>query len=138
MIGVVIGLGLLTGVIVFLWLRKRRRMHLDTVSQSGKSTPAAISTTSVGKPLRQISQISSAGLLAKEIEVGTGGSSICYDQYNDGSGLPTTKQNSTYMTTDQRLNPWAFYSRDKDLVSKLSLQDSQDYSRKLSGAIAYP
>ena len=135
-IGVAIGIGLVIGGIVFVWLRRRHRKNLDAISEGGSFTsPSHASKSAGGIPSRQVSQMSSAGLLTKPTRANTGGFSNGDDQRSNrnGNGNATlaSDRNSSHMTVDQRLNPWAIYSSEESRVSNVSLQDNHDYSRQL-------
>lgn len=131
-IGVAIGIGLIIGGVVFLCLRRRHRKNLDAISEGGSFTsPSHASKSAGGIPSRQVSQMSSAGLLTKPTRVNTSGFSNGDDQRSNGNGTLASDRNSTHMTVDQRLNPWAIYSSEESRVSNVSLQDNQDYSRQL-------
>jgi hypothetical protein len=79
-------------------------------------------------PSRQVSQMSTSGLLGKAPRIMTsglmGGSDLRSADTN-GSGFDRRS-----VGTDQRLNPWALYAQE-DRMSNVSLQDNQDYSRQL-------
>ena len=70
--------------------------------------------------------MSSAGLLTRPTRTTTGGLSE-----QNGAGTLNSDRNSTHMSVDQRLNPWAIYSNEVSRASNVSLQDNQDYSRQL-------
>lgn len=128
-VGVAILIGLLIGGAVFFWLRRRHRKNLDAISEGGSyASPSHASKSNGGIPSRQVSQMSSAGLLTKPARMNTTGHSS-----NDDSRTPgmSSDRNSTHMTVDQRLNPWAIYSNEVSRASNVSLQDNQDYSRQL-------
>ena len=131
-VGVAIGIGAVIGGVVFLWLRRRHKRNLDAISEAGSHTsPSHISKNAGGVPSRQVSQMSSAGLLTKPTRTNTGRFSNADDQRSNGNGTLASDRNSTHMTVDQRLNPWAIYSNEESRVSNVSLQDNQDYSRQL-------
>lgn len=128
-VGVAIGIGLVIGGIVFLWLRRRHRKNLDAISEGASFTsPSHASKSAGGIPSRQVSQMSSAGLLIKPTRANTGGLS---NGDSNGNGTLASDRNSTHMTVDQRLNPWAIYSTEEARASNVSLQDNHDYSRQL-------
>lgn len=129
-VGVAIIIGLVIGGAVFFWLRRRHRKNLDAISEGGSyASPSHASKSNGGIPSRQVSQMSSAGLLTKPTRMNTTG----HSSHNDESrtlGM-SSDRNSTHMTVDQRLNPWAIYSNEVSRASNVSLQDNQDYSRQL-------
>lgn len=98
---------------------------------SFKASSHASKNGNGGIPSRQVSQMSSAGLLTKPARTNTGGFSPGDDSRSAGAGTFNSDRNSTHMTVDQRLNPWAIYSNEDSRVSNVSLQDNQDYSRQL-------
>lgn len=132
-VGVAIVIGLLIGLIVFFWLRKRHRKNLEAMSESGsyKASSHASKNGNGGIPSRQVSQMSSAGLITKPTRTNTGGLSPGDDSRSAGAGTFNSDRTSTNMTVDQRLNPWAIYSNEASRASNVSLQDNQDYSRQL-------
>ncbi|KAK5077230.1 Cell wall integrity and stress response component 4 [Lithohypha guttulata] len=128
-VGVAIIIGLAIGAIVFFILRRRHRKDLDAISEGASVTsPSHASKSNGGIPSRQISQMSSAGLLTRTARPDTGGFS---QPETSAHNLTTSDRASTHMTVDQRLNPWAIYSNEPSRVSNVSLQDNQDYSRQL-------
>lgn len=129
-VGVAIIIGLLIGGAVFFWLRRRHRKNLDAISEGGSyGSPSHASKSNGGIPSRQVSQMSSAGLLNKPARMNTTGHSSGGDESRN---MPVTSdRSSTHMTVDQRLNPWAIYSNEVSRASNVSLQDNQDYSRQL-------
>lgn len=131
-VGVAIVIGLIIGAAVFFWLRKRHRKSLDALSEGGSYTsPTQTGKSGGGIPSRQVSQMSSAGLLAKPSRSNTAGFSSVDDQRSAKANTLGSDRNSTHMTVDQRLNPWAIYSSEDSRASNVSLQDNQDYSRQL-------
>jgi hypothetical protein len=129
-VGAVLGLGLLIGAAVWFWLR-RRRSQRDS-SPDGSFTAERMGNsgnTSNSIPSRQVSQLSSAGLLGKAPRIQTN----FYPSDGDPRSAGTTSSNNIdrrSLGTDQRLNPWAIYTQD-ERMSSVSLQDNQDYSRQL-------
>lgn len=130
-VGVALGLGLLIGLAVFFWLRRRHRKNLDAISEGGSYTSPSGGSKNGGVPSRQVSQLSSAGLLGKLPRMPTGGLAFGDEIRSAGQSTTNTDRNSTHMTVDQRLNPWAIYSNEDSRASNVSLQDNQDYSRQL-------
>ena len=137
-VGVALGLGLLIGGLVWFWLRRKHRRNLNHMSPEGSFVAERAGGSSSGNnstPSRQVSQLSSAGLLGKPPRIQTdflGGG-------NDPRSAGTVGSNGDRrsVATDQRLNPWALYSQD-DRMSSVSLQDNQDYSRQLRVSSAFP
>jgi len=127
-VGVAIAIGLVIGGIVFFWLRRRHRRNLEAAFEGDSFVASSQEPKSNGGiPSRQVSQMSSAGLLTKPSRVNTGGFSM-----GESNGNATlSDRNSSHMTVDQRLNPWAIYSNEVSRQSNVSLQDNQDYSRQL-------
>ena len=124
-------IGLVIGAAVFFWLRKRHRKNLEAISEAGSYHSPSATGKSGGIPSRQVSQMSSAGLLAKPPRSNTAPFSTGDDQRSAGTGTINSDRNSSHMTVDQRLNPWAIYSNEISRASNVSLQDNQDYSRQL-------
>lgn len=129
-IGVAIIIGLIIGAIVFFFLRRKHRRDLDAVSEGASYTsPSNASKNKGGIPSRQVSQMSSAGLLTRPQRVNTTGA--LSQGESAGNATLNSDRNSTHMTVDQRLNPWAIYSNEDSRASNVSLQDNHDYSRQL-------
>lgn len=130
-LGVVLGISAFIGVAVWLWFRRRRqsREHGSGAesaftSQTGEKSP------SNNTPSRQVSQLSSSGLLGtKAPRINTLGMA----PGNDPRSADTTSSafDRRSLGTDQRLNPYALYIHDESRLSDVSLQDNQDYSRQL-------
>ncbi|RMZ91040.1 hypothetical protein DV736_g1732, partial [Chaetothyriales sp. CBS 134916] len=136
-LGVALGIGLIIGILVWLWFRRRRRQERRDFSSEAsfvadrnggkRSGPNSSGDNSI--PSRQVSQMSTAGLLGKSPKVMTSG-------LNGGSsdlrsaGTASSAFDRRSLGTDQRLNPWALYGQE-DRLSSVSLQDNQDYSRQL-------
>lgn len=132
-VGAALGLAMIIGLIVWFVLKRKHS------GSSRGSTPAFGATyhrdqtmdPSRNLPSRQVSQMSSAGLLAgKSPRIQTNGFGV-----NSGprsadttSGFSADRRS---VGTDQRLNPYALYSHDEARQSNISLQDNQDYSRQL-------
>lgn len=130
-IGVAIGLGLLIGAIVWFCLRRKHRQRLENMSDEGSFSAERAGGSSNGTgpiPSRQVSQLSSAGLLTKIPRINTQGLGGGLDLRSPDTVNSNTDRRS--VGTDQRLNPWALYQQD-DHNSSVSLQDNQDYSRQL-------
>jgi hypothetical protein len=82
-------------------------------------------------PSRQVSQMSSAGLLAngKAPRIQTTGFGASFNERSANTTSSAGDRRS--VLTDQRLNPLALYLHDDSRSSNVSLQDNQDYSRVL-------
>ncbi len=127
-VGIVLGLGILIGAIIWFCMRRRRKQRDN--SSEGSFTTDRLGPGDNTVPSRQVSQMSSAGLLSKAPRIQTNFSS---SDNNDPRSAGTTSSNNNdrrSLATDQRLNPWALYSQEERL-SNVSLQDNQDYSRQL-------
>jgi hypothetical protein len=142
-LGVALGLGLMIGLAVWFWLRRKHRNQSRASSQNG-AYGAEDGTVSRTTPSRQLSQMSSSGLLGKAPRILTAG----YGPANgNGNANGNSNANSTNprspdtlssngidrrsLGTDQRLNPYAIYAHEEARLSSVSLQDNQDYSRQL-------
>ncbi|ETI23213.1 hypothetical protein G647_05011 [Cladophialophora carrionii CBS 160.54] len=133
-LGVALGIGILIGIAVYLWFRRRhnklqeqRGPETAFVPRAGDGSPPNI------VPSRQVSQMSTAGLLgSKAPRINTSMGILGSDLR---SADPTISSNSASdrrsLGTDQRLNPYALYMSEQGRVSNVSLQDNQDYSRQL-------
>ncbi|RMD43501.1 hypothetical protein DV735_g1688, partial [Chaetothyriales sp. CBS 134920] len=132
--GVALGIGLIIGFLLWFWFRQRRRQETADFSREAslgadgnggkRSGPNSSGGNSI--PSRQVSQLSTAGLLGKSPKVMTsGGTPDLRRAPTAGSGFDRLS-----LGTDQRLNPWALYGQEERL-SNVSLQDNQDYSRQL-------
>jgi hypothetical protein len=133
-VALVLGLGILIGAAVWFVMKRRRRRGEGSVEGSfsaermGGSGSGSGNTSNV-VPSRQVSQLSSAGLLGRPPRIETN----FYPSSNDPRSPGTTNSSNVdrrSLGTDQRLNPWALYTQD-DRNSSVSLQDNQDYSRQL-------
>lgn len=129
-LGVAVGLGLIVGLGVWIWLRRRHRNTMNSMTPDGSfSPPTAGSSSNNTIPSRQVSQLSSAGLLGKNPRILT----TNLPSGNDLRSADT--MSSAYdrrsMGTDQRLNPHAIWLNDDGRASNVSLQDNHDYSRQL-------
>ncbi|KAL2426573.1 hypothetical protein ABEF95_009930 [Exophiala dermatitidis] len=131
-LGVALGIGALIGIGVWLWFRRRhQRMQMQAgpdatfIPRTGETSP------SNNIPSRQVSQLSSSGLLGnKTPRINTSG----MPPGNDLRSADTTVSapfDRRSLATDQRLNPYALYIHDESRLSNVSLQDNQDYSRQL-------
>jgi hypothetical protein len=136
-IGVALGLGLLIGLAVWFSLRRKHQNQNRTSSHHG-GYAAEESDISHTKPSRQVSQMSSSGLLGKAPRIITSG----YVPGNgDNNGISTNPRSPESLLsngvdrrslgTDQRLNPYAIFAHEEAQMSGISLQDNQDYSRQL-------
>jgi cell wall integrity and stress response component len=133
-VGVVGGLALIIGVIVFLFCRKRRlgqglsRGSSFTADRVGGSSSGAQSNAI---PSRQVSQMSQAGLLGGKVprlQTNGLGGGLGFDTRSAEPMSANMDRRS--LGTDQRLNPYAIYKQD-DQASSVSLHDDRDYSRQL-------
>lgn len=128
-LGVVLGISAFVGIAVWLWFRRRRqnREHASGTestytNQTGEKSP------SNNIPSRQVSQLSSSGLLGtKAPRINTLGMT----PGNDPRSANTAAFDRRSVNTDARLNPYALYIHDECRLSDVSLQDNQDYSRQL-------
>jgi hypothetical protein len=134
-LGVALGLGLVIGLAVWYWLRRKHREQSRASSQNGAygTEDGDVSRTT---PSRQVSQMSSSGLLGKAPRILTAG----YGPGNGNSNTSNPRSPDTLSSngidrrslgTDQRLNPYAIYAHEEAHLSSVSLQDNQDYSRQL-------
>jgi hypothetical protein len=120
---------------VWLWLRRKHQNRSLASSRIGAYI-AEDGDTSRTTPSRQVSQMSSSGLLGKAPRIITAG-------YGPSNGNPTGNNlrspdtvssngiDRRSLGTDQRLNPYAIYAHEEAQMSSVSLQDNQDYSRQL-------
>ena len=139
-VGIVIGSALAVGLAVscLVWFLLRRRHARSSGDRSsstwGPGTFARDSHLDPSKdlPSRQVSQMSSAGLLAsgKSPRIQTTGLGGSNHGRSPDSTLPSPGDRRS-VGTDQRLNPYALYAHDDSRNSNISLQDNQDYSRQL-------
>ncbi|EXJ71949.1 uncharacterized protein A1O5_04451 [Cladophialophora psammophila CBS 110553] len=130
-LGVALGIGVVIGTAVYLWFRRR---HKNVATEGGPETAylprTGDSSPSNNVPSRQVSQLSSSGLLGtKTPRINTSGVSLGNDLRGVDTGSTTFDRRS--LGTDQRLNPYALYIHDESRLSNVSLQDNQDYSRQL-------
>jgi cell wall integrity and stress response component len=127
-VGVVAGIALIATAIFFC-VRRRRKQEPSPEGSFTAERMNGSSNTSNNIPSRQVSQLSSAGLLGKAPRIQTN----FFPSDPDPRSATTNSSNNAdrrSVGTDQRLNPWALYSQD-DRNSSVSLQDNQDYSRQL-------
>lgn len=131
-LGVALGLGLVIGLAVWLWLRRKHQNQSRGSSRNGGFS-GEDADTSRTTPSRQVSQLSSSGLLGKGPRILTNGYSLSNDFNNPRSPntMPSNGVDRRSMGTDQRLNPYALYAHEEAHLSSVSLQDNQDYSRQL-------
>lgn len=130
-LGVILGIGAIIGIGVWLWFRRRRRNMADPsrpassfIARTGDTSPSNI------VPSRQVSQLSSSGLLgSKTPRINTLGMPLGNDPRSADTSSSGFDRRS--LATDQRLNPYALYIHDESRLSDVSLQDNQDYSRQL-------
>jgi hypothetical protein len=133
-VGVALGIGLLIGVVVWFCLKRKHTKSSIGSTPSFGTSYAQGGTSNLsrsGIPSRQVSQMSSAGLLAsKAPRILTTGPGM-------GNGPRSADATSGFSNdrrsvgTDQRLNPYALFAHDEARQSNVSLQDNQDYSRQL-------
>ncbi|KIX97939.1 uncharacterized protein Z520_06017 [Fonsecaea multimorphosa CBS 102226] len=134
-LGVALGIGGLIGTAVYFWFRRRHRK----LQQEGGPETAYVPRTgdtspSNNVPSRQVSQLSSSGLLGTKIpRINTSGVTLGNDLRSADTGSTGFDRRS--LGTDQRLNPYALYIHDESRLSNVSLQDNQDYSRQLRVSI---
>ena len=127
-VGIVLGLGILIGAIVWFCMRRRRKQRES--SPEGSFTADRLGPSGNAVPSRQVSQMSSAGLLGKGPRIQTNFDSNDNNDPRSAGTASSNNQDRRSLTTDQRLNPWALYAQEERL-SNVSLQDNQDYSRQL-------
>ncbi|KIW26949.1 uncharacterized protein PV07_06736 [Cladophialophora immunda] len=130
-LGVALGIGGVIGTAVYLWFRRRhKKLQQEHGSETAYLPRTGDSSPSNNVPSRQVSQLSSSGLLGSKIpRINTSGVTL-------GNDLRSADTSSTgfdrrSLGTDQRLNPYALYIHDESRLSNVSLQDNQDYSRQL-------
>ncbi|EXJ62930.1 hypothetical protein A1O7_03373 [Cladophialophora yegresii CBS 114405] len=133
-LGVALGIGILIGIAVYLWFRRRHNRVQEQaqpeaafVPRTGDSSPPNI------VPSRQVSQMSTAGLLGSKVpRINTSMGILGGDLRSADPVIPSaTASDRRSLGTDQRLNPYALYMSEQGRVSNVSLQDNQDYSRQL-------
>ncbi|KIW17335.1 hypothetical protein PV08_04527 [Exophiala spinifera] len=130
-VGAALGVGALIGAGMYIWYRRRQARNSNNsqpessfIARSGDQSP------SNNVPSRQVSQLSSSGLLGtKTPRINTSGIPNGNGPRSAGTGSSGIDRRS--LATDQRLNPYALYFHDEGHVSNVSLQDNQDYSRQL-------
>ncbi|KIV90742.1 hypothetical protein PV10_05368 [Exophiala mesophila] len=130
-LGVVLGVIAIIALAIWLWLRRRRQDNPDSPRpESSFMARTGDSSSSNNIPSRQVSQMSSAGLLGnKAPRINTFGMPAGTDPRSADTASSGFDRRS--VGTDQRLNPYALYIHDEGRVSDVSLQDNQDYSRQL-------
>lgn len=148
-IGVLAGLALLAVAAFLLW--RRRRNNEDAENATGGAAGGKKS------PKRNVSVLSKAGLLARArpsmgerdhddhfyVTPATGANSVRHSMLFSGadgvspvspldsSQSGGTRRGSKPMVYDQRLNPSALFANQEANGSRISMQDTQDYSRPL-------
>jgi hypothetical protein len=130
-LGVALGIGAIIGIGVWLWFRRRhQRMAEQDRPESSFIPRTGDISPSNNVPSRQVSQLSSSGLLgSKTPRINTSGISAGNDPRSADTSSSGFDRRS--LATDQRLNPYALYIHDERNLSSVSLQDNQDYSRQL-------
>ena len=135
-LGVVFGICALIGIAAWIWFRRRRQSREQAsgtestfTNNNGEKSP------STNIPSRQVSQLSSSGLLGnKAPRLNISGIPPGSDPRSADPSSSTFDRRS--LGTDQRLNPYALYIHDEARHSDVSLQDNQDYSRQLRVGLA--
>ncbi len=132
-VGVAIGLGLIIGLILWFYFKRKHTNSSRGPSPAYGATYGRDQTMDPSRnlPSRQVSQMSSAGLLAGKaprIQTSGIGASNGPRSADTTSGFSMDRRS---VGTDQRLNPHALYAHDEGRQSNISLQDNQDYSRQL-------
>jgi hypothetical protein len=130
-LGVALGIGLLIGLIVWFCVKRRHANSAVGSTPPFGTTLGSSNPSHSGIPSRQVSQMSSAGLLAGKgprIQTIGNGMSNSPRSAEIASGFPNDRRS---VGTDQRLNPYALFAHDEARQSNISLQDNQDYSRQL-------
>ena len=133
MVGVIGGIAIIAGALVWLFCRRRRQS--DEQSRASSFTAERIGGSSSGNqsnsvPSRQVSQMSQAGLLgskAPRLQTSGMGGGLGFDPRSPDASSNADRRS---VGTDQRLNPWAIYKAE-DQASSVSLHDDRDYSRQL-------
>ncbi|KAK5276338.1 Cell wall integrity and stress response component 4, partial [Exophiala xenobiotica] len=131
-LGSAVGVGALIGAAVYVWFRRRQRRRQGTDGRPETSFIPRTGDTSPSNniPSRQVSQLSSSGLLGNKVpRINTANMTNGSDPRSAEPGSAGFDRRS--LATDQRLNPYALYIHDEGHVSNVSLQDNQDYSRQL-------
>jgi cell wall integrity and stress response component len=131
-LGVVFGIAALVGLAFFIWRRKRQQQRQHDVPETAFVPRTGTTSPSTHTPSRQVSQLSSSGLLGgpKLPRINTSGPLAGGDPRSaDTSGSGGYDRRS--VATDQRLNPYALYLQQEGRASNMSLQDNHDYSRQL-------
>lgn len=129
-IGVLIGL-LGLAAAFFFWYRSRRRTPQESGPETAFVPRTGDTSPSNNVPSRQLSQMSSAGLLGSKLSrSNTSGVPVGSDS-RSAATTNTLGYDRRSVGTDQRLNPYALYMNEQGRVSNVSFQDAQDYSRQL-------
>ncbi|KAH8884810.1 hypothetical protein GQ53DRAFT_379322 [Thozetella sp. PMI_491] len=118
-VGVVGAVGILVGCLVWMWCRKRRQSADEGVFDSHSQRASSSGMTGTPK---------TAGAMSENRYMG--GS----DGQNGAEGWENGKRRSTLMPVDPRLDPYAramYNGQNKSHESVNSLQDNQDYSRRV-------
>ncbi len=131
-VGVALAVGALIGIGIWLWFRRRHKKLREEHTPETAFVPRTGDTTpSNNVPSRQVSQMSTAGLLGpKNPRINTALPVLRQNTRSPGStNLSPSNRHSA--GTDQRLNPYALYMNEQAHASDVSLQDNHDYSRQL-------
>lgn len=138
-VGVAIGCALIIGLIVWFFLKRKHANATRGSAPPYGPTFDRDQTLDPSRqiPSRQVSQMSSAGLIAgKAPRIQTHGFVA-----SNGPRSPETPSafspDRRSVGTDQRLNPYALFAHEEARQSNISLQDNQDYSRQLRVSARY-
>ena len=144
-IGALLGLAAVLLAALLIWRRKRRQDAEEAAAESGSGA----------RPMkRNVSVLSKTGLISRgtrpvsmaENNYDEGYSSVRHSMLFGGAGAAaepssplggsqdnasSTRRHSRPMVYDQRLNPSALFANAEANGSRVSMQDTQDYSRPL-------
>jgi LPXTG-motif cell wall-anchored protein len=134
-LGVAAGVAALVGLGIWFWFRRRRQNNESTGAPPSTFTARTGDLSPTTLPSRQVSQMSSSGLLgSKAPRINTQGMTQGPDPRS--ADTASTGLDRRSLATDQRLNPYALYFQPEARHSDVSLQDNQDYSRQLRVSIS--